>query len=73
MANRDNGILLPDTMPSVDVTPDFTTGLVTLTIRMPFAVEPIECRVPIVDYLESAAGIITEMCALQRAAALHRS
>lgn len=74
-SNRDNGILLPESasIGGIAVVADFQTGLVTLTVTMPFAVEPIVCRVPIVDYLESAAEMTKGMCQLQRAAASHRS
>ena len=50
----------------VDVAADFATGLAHLRITLPFSIEPIVCAVPLVDYLESAAHITIEMCALQR-------
>lgn len=67
-SDRDNGILLPNRAGHVDVAPDFTTGLVTITVTPAFAIEPVICQVPIVDYLESAAEMIRGMCQLQRAA-----
>jgi hypothetical protein len=57
----------------ISVEADFQQGLAHISIALPFSVEPIRCDVPLVDYLESAAGITLAMCQIQRAASRARS
>ena len=64
MASRH--LVLPENAPGVSLEPDFRTGVVTITIRRPFDVEPIVVQVPMVDILESAAHMTLTMCAIQK-------
>lgn len=57
----------------INVEADFQQGLAHVSVTLPFSVEPIRFDVPLVDYLESAAGITVAMCQIQRAATRARS